>query len=525
MIAADTIEQFTEYESAGDHTRTLAKLQELNLAIVSDRTTVSKYAQKSVFDADETKENAGKLRNDDEKNRSMEGVASHMNKVVHSPVGGQEVTLAAMSEDEFVRYLWEKIDKERDGFVDFLRREINQKYSMNQKQRARDIGADITQAGEKTIPEEEFAAFLDILHKERGSAIRIFPAILRYFRISPIVHKSDIDRVKLENGIESVGDDGSTSGISLYEILRMNKDQTRGKLAAKIALFLPSADRERRNVEEFLSLYNGASATHNRHPSLGVSYNRSNAHIEMHPEIGPLSQHSPVVARVLQPRITYNKSNRFPIVGIAGVVTRGPNRTSLASNDKNTHWNTGQGNVLDIDTPGGETMLVNVQAASVDKHGRLDLQLGVPSLPAMAISMGVPFSEFPDRFFSTFANGGSRGSASRDQLDQSGNPVPYSGAGQTTNRRVNEPLDAGASSGRKYARGYNPQHSASETGFDQGAQARQGDGASAGRAAGADVAGALQGKGKETPEEISTGKEKRIKARDDLLRRLKGGQI
>ena len=535
VIAADTIEQITEYESAGDHTRTLAKLQELNLAIVTNRTTVTSYVQKSVFDVDEAKDNTGNPAKDDE-SRSIEGVASDMNNAIHSPVvGGQEVTLADMTEEEFDRYLLEKIDRERDEFVDFLRREINQRYSIIQKQKAREIGADMNQASKKMIPEEEFAAFLDTLHEERGSAIRLFPAILQYFKISPIFHKSDITRFKRANGNESFPDDVTKSDVSLYEMLRLDKGQARGRLSAKIAPYLPLAQRERLNVEEVLDLYKGAKATHDRHPSLGLSYNRSNAFIEMHPEMGPLSQHSPALARVLQPRITFSKSNRFSIVGLAGVVTRGPNRTSLAINDKNTNWTTGQGNVLDIETPGGETMLVNVQTASVDKQGRLDLQLGVPSPPSIAISQGVPFSEFPVQFFSAFANTGYKKYSTTEQLDEFGNPLPYDGDRQTTTtttsplRRVNEPLDSGPSSGRKYARGYNPQYSASRVGADQGTREGvgigEGESAGAGKAVGADVAAALQGRQRrETPEEISIGKERRKKARENLLRSL-GGRI
>lgn len=520
IIAPDTIEQITEYESAGDHTRTLAKLQELNLAFVTTRTTVTNSAQKSVFDADEAENNARKSGEDDQ-NRSMEGVARDMKNIVHSPVGGQEVTLADMTEEEFDRYLLEKIDRERDEFVEFLRREINQKYSIVRKQRAREIGADIAQAGEKTIPEKDFADFLDILHEERGSAVRIFPAILQYFKISPIFHKSDIARVKSASGSEGFGNDAIKSDVSLYEMLRLDKGQARGRLAAKLAPFLPSGQKERLNVEEVLDLYRGTKGTHDRHPSLGLSYNRSNAFIEMHPEMGPLSQHSPAPARVLQPRITFNKSNRFSIVGLAGVVTRGPNRTSLAVNDKNTNWTTGQGNILDIDTPGGETMLVNVQTASVDKNGRLDLQLGVPSPPSIAISQGVPFSDFPDRFFSAFGNSAYKRFLPKDQqLDEFGSPVRYNTARQhaTASRRVDEPLDSGISSGgRKYARGYNPQYSPSTTGADQGA--REGEGAGTG----ADVAAASQARTKrESPEEVSRAKEKRKKAQYDLLRRLSG---
>ena len=430
IIAADTIENFTEFESAGDHTRTLSKLQELNLAMMTKRASVTNDIQRSVFETDATPNSVKSPR---------EGVASHATDGVSSATHERAIALADMTEDEFERFLWEKIDRRRDEFVAFIKKEIDKEHSRAGKQKAIDVGSDVSKADEKAIPEEQFAAYIDLLHRNKGSATQLLPAILQFFGIAPILQKSD---TRIPAVVSTQKD------FNLYDALNVKKGTASTRLISNIGNLLPGSKMQRMSAHEVIELSrNESKETHNRHASLGISYNRSNAYIEMHPEIGPLQQHSPVPARVLQPRILLTRSNRHFLVGLAGVVAAGPNRTSHASNANKSNWTGNQGSVLDTETPGGETVYVNIQVASVDRHGRLDLQLGTPSPVATAISRGVPFSDFPTHFFGSFRSASMKEFTAVHPANGDGNQT------HTQLRRVNDNLDAGSGT-RKYARGH-----------------------------------------------------------------------
>lgn len=95
------------------------------------------------------------------------------------------------------------------------------------------------------------------------------------------------------------------------------------------------------------------------HPSAGLSYYRSGAHVSNHPIFGPQQSNPPVVARVLKPSIRRKTGD----IGIAGFVVS----TTTSSNLLGTNTQPWQ------PTPGGSKMVVSPRTAAVDSEGRVIL--------------------------------------------------------------------------------------------------------------------------------------------------------
>lgn len=93
------------------------------------------------------------------------------------------------------------------------------------------------------------------------------------------------------------------------------------------------------------------------HPSAGLSYYRSGAHIFNHPTYGPQELNPPVVARVLRPSFR----RRAPDVGVAGFVIP-HNSASMLLGTK-----TGQS------VPGGMKIVARPATAAIDSDGRVML--------------------------------------------------------------------------------------------------------------------------------------------------------
>ncbi|KAF7511517.1 hypothetical protein GJ744_004105 [Endocarpon pusillum] len=93
------------------------------------------------------------------------------------------------------------------------------------------------------------------------------------------------------------------------------------------------------------------------HPSAGLSYYRSGAHISNHPTYGPQQFNAPVVARVLKPTIR----RRMGDVGVAGFVIP-PRSASLLLDTK--PWQP---------VPGGLKMVVRPTTAAIGSDGRVML--------------------------------------------------------------------------------------------------------------------------------------------------------
>jgi Mitochondrial ribosomal protein subunit len=100
------------------------------------------------------------------------------------------------------------------------------------------------------------------------------------------------------------------------------------------------------------------------HPSAGISYYRSGAHVYNHPVFGPQESNPPVVARVIRPSIR----RKAATLGIAGFVAGGSSSSKLQPPNTDA-WQP---------TPGGPTMVVRPTVAVIGSDGRVILNAEKP---------------------------------------------------------------------------------------------------------------------------------------------------
>ena len=343
MIVADTKVEITEFESAGDHVRTLEKLQELNLALMTPRVSVSGSERLSVFEPEVDKV---KDEEDDEKGAS-----------VFETSDGKPISLENLGEEDFDRYLWEKVDKERDEFVAYLQQLFQRRLAYWKRNRASGAGDGFSQAGKQKESKEGMAEFIKFTREHDPQSLNLKEIAMNYFnRVSGNTQSDGASRFNdsLLNARESKDD----SVLHTFHI------DTEAKINTH--------------------LHNNGDRIVDRHPSMGISYNRSNAYIELHPEIGPMLHHTPAPARLLIPRQLYKRTRRYPVVGIAGVAANGPNWSSHKEiqNDPTSK--------LDAETHGGAKVHAFVKTASVDARGRLKLELQAADPVLAALRDGKP---------------------------------------------------------------------------------------------------------------------------------------
>lgn len=99
------------------------------------------------------------------------------------------------------------------------------------------------------------------------------------------------------------------------------------------------------------------------HPSAGISYLRSGAHIANHPTFGPQPLSPPVVARVIRPAIRRKPGE----VGIAGFVASSSASATLLGPLNTKPWQP---------TRGGVKVVASPRTAAVDSGGRIILSAG-----------------------------------------------------------------------------------------------------------------------------------------------------
>ena len=104
LVEADSAEQFTDFESASDHTRTLAKLQELHLTFSKRRDSITDSSACSVFE--EELDNSDPAVEDEElPTQPVTGTAKAVKKRRRWKHRGP--SLASLTESEFNQYLKE----------------------------------------------------------------------------------------------------------------------------------------------------------------------------------------------------------------------------------------------------------------------------------------------------------------------------------------------------------------------------------------------------------------------------------
>lgn len=147
------------------------------------------------------------------------------------------------------------------------------------------------------------------------------------------------------------------------------------------------------------SLASDQSGPPSTHPGAGLGHVRSNAVMENHPLWGPQAHGSPVLARVVAPRVSFQGSAYQAKLGVGGVVTQDPIGDSSRDNRRNTvptEYN--EDNIpeqyldvdrmvrqIDPDLPGGNKAWVQPESAHIDEQGRIRLEVSRGDKEAIAV--------------------------------------------------------------------------------------------------------------------------------------------
>lgn len=339
----DTIEHVTDFDSAADHTRTLAKWQELDLAL-GDRLTTTRYMRdlsekaKGIFDdsSDKTTRVASET--------SLRNLRRQMGADGRWRRGGP--WLPGMSAPDFAKWT-EAIRGRSPAFNEFLREHVKKAELSAKRRDAQASGEEFTKDDEAKfrVTDEQFEDHVAKLRSEMKKPVsdvtELGRLIIEFFDLPPMDMESEY------------------SGLP-------NSDDA--------ALKVPRTT----------------------HPSAGLSYLRSNAYLENHPILGPRASKSPVEARVLKARTLLRVGARLRAqLGVAGIVTEDDpafsskmSRRSLVDEDAVDRF--------DPNIEGGKKVWVNPEYACVGWDGRIQMRLKRADEDAVAIRQGkVPGLELP----------------------------------------------------------------------------------------------------------------------------------
>lgn len=388
--AIDNLEHITDFESAADHTQNLQKWQEMGMPMVARvaRNTMSgsnftgtsvfeDYLDNTVTDESTSVEAVlGRLRSpklqqlapdamvtthDGKKMKvaeyrtSLAKEAARLRLAVNDSSSAQlrwktqGPWLAGMTEDEFERYLARSFRKKgnKAGFLEFLTR-----VRVEQKRR---------EATKLLRDEGRFSV--------EDSAANVVPEVeLEEHELSDYIKR-------LRDGHTNLSSDLSRLMQEYFDLpaFAAEDDSTANSLQKSLLGSLkPDADI-------------GPPATH---PSAGLSYVRTNAIMENHPQLGPQAHRTPIQARVLRPRKMAQGAVEVAKLGVGGFVASDTTRAGANfRHQPGTHGHVTD--TLDPELEGGNKVWVQPQRAYVDEKGRIKIELLQADDKAVEVKTGV----------------------------------------------------------------------------------------------------------------------------------------
>lgn len=313
----DSIESITDFASAGDHTLSLEKFQELRIAMSIPkgtervgRTTRATPWRKSVFeeDMDFTEYQKGRV---DDKRWKFQGP-----------------WLARMTEGDFLEYLNKNVRPKRSQFRQLLKERLAESINSHRATSAMEQGNSIpAKITVKDITEGQFTDYVRSLRSDRAT---LYALVSKFLDLAPLGQPVGIIQTFLSAGENAAAD-------SPY----------------------------------------GKSGPPPSHPSAGISYLRTGAFMENHPVYGPQAHRAPALSRVVFPRFGPSPAK----LGVGGFVADAPTgdnefnqrlgRQRLQSNKKILSGIS----QLDTATFGGAKAYVEATSATVDPSGKVVLNL------------------------------------------------------------------------------------------------------------------------------------------------------
>lgn len=383
IAGIDTIEHITDYASAGDHTRTLEKFQELGVAlsIHEVKDSVNRKASMSVFEP--SIDNTAKDESGASRTRQRNTVLPRWKFTGPS--------VMKLSEGEFNRFLRRELRGKRTAFKQFLETYLWKEFLENERGRAIEQaksleGAEVAKklveaqfyasiANSGTIKVETFQADYDLHSTEVQEKLRSFIQQQDYENAFDLLAYAE----RLGNNFRTSAEPNFSNYMQSWLVFQRADSTTNSSLNTLIREFLdvpklpnPSQSLARTNLRD------PEPTTFSTHPSAGLGYLRTNNVLENHPLLGPQAEKSLVEARVLQPKAVNRQS---AILGIAGIATR-EQSNRIGQAQITTNENTKD---LNIHTPGGGKIWVSVNDASIDSEGRVHLAASFASTEAINV--------------------------------------------------------------------------------------------------------------------------------------------
>ncbi|KAH0289953.1 hypothetical protein M436DRAFT_70742 [Aureobasidium namibiae CBS 147.97] len=358
--AIDTLEHITDFESAANHTQSLAKWQDMNIPLSlppNARTSIVATNYKTrpnafIQDYDNT---TLQPHGSEETTFTAERALRERSRgdAVQARWKTQGPHLTSMTEEEFDRYLMNLVRQHKSEFRKFLEAVKMDKKRKHQEALMRD-------------------------HADPNT----FELELQL--------RSRMDKGELDQWIKELRDDHHDLSSELSTLVREFFDLPAFPPAARQSSALGLANE----ISVGTKTDAGPPSTH---PSAGLSYLLTNAIVNNHPKYGPQSDREPVEARVLRTSEGNRSRDTKANVGLGGFVTSiQPGTQPGQSRFKDTARAPKEAaplHRLDLSLTGGNKVWLQPRSAYVDEEGRIRIDVGEASPQQVDIKMGKEIKE------------------------------------------------------------------------------------------------------------------------------------
>jgi hypothetical protein len=360
--AIDTLEHITDFESAADHTQSLAKWQDMNIPLSlppNARTHIvaTSYKTRPSAFTDDYDNTTLQPHGSEETTFTAERALRERSRQTTSQARWktQGPHLTSLTEAEFDRYLMNLVRQHKSEFRKFLEAVKMDKKRKHQEALMRD-------------------------HADPNT----FELELQL--------RSRMDKGELDEWIKELRDTHHDLSSELSTLVREFFD-----LPA-----FPSASARQTNINalanEIAVRTRSDAGPPSTHPSAGLSYLLTSAIVNNHPKYGPQSDREPVEARVLRTKEGNRSRDTKADVGLGGFVTSiQPGTVPGQSRFKDTGRGAREAPSplirLDLSLTGGNKVWLQPRSAYVDEAGRIRLDVGEASTQQVDIKLGKEIKE------------------------------------------------------------------------------------------------------------------------------------
>ncbi|KAK8210135.1 hypothetical protein M8818_003622 [Zalaria obscura] len=419
--AIDNMEHITDFESAADHTMTLAKWQEMGVPVTirtaRDSITRKPTTPVSVYENELDNTSLFSVQMIERQRSMIERLKAKLGRPSQetAPLSGSgwaqfERMLESMEDTQELEERlsgltaqlqnMQKASSELSKDAATLRRRVLDNSGMRKRWKTRGPWV----AGQS---EDEFQRYLKLIKKKYTKEFIEFVAAERFEQ-----SKRTIMQKRRDEGL----DVDDAAGVAQEEIAQQAKfdlettmkelrDENRdlsSELSTLVRDFfdLPAfptqehlGSESQRSVTSVLAGTLDADADDgppSTHPAAGLDYTRTGAYMENNPLYGPQANHSPVEARVLRAKNSVIGSIESARLGVGGFVTTDPHLSSYRPNNRDQDKRAAERMVyaLDPELEGGNKLWVHPTRAYVDEMGRVQLNVIRGDAEAIGVKTG-----------------------------------------------------------------------------------------------------------------------------------------